>query len=371
MKEGKKKCDDLRLLRHLIADKFGLKYVPRECHHEGDCPGTCPACDAELLDLQRQLDAMGVKKIDLGDKPEFFQALLAENGARNSPQPDEDGMGQNLDQDPGNELEGDIPPGGALYFDEPYMTCKIAGLMFRDISDVWDELYEGARLALVREPDNEHDTNAIAVALDGDYDPYHPESFDFDLILGYIPRADNADLAEMMDSGIRSYAEISELHGSAHSYKSIEINIFVDHGEGRLPSDRLRVVNVGNLAEHEQWLRDKGAMYFRWRYQWHVAPLAGEAIVVMSRGATESVMYLTRVIAVGEDAKLFFDDPDDIVLDDDCHAYILGNISGPKTVPGWALDFLNKEDVGEWMPGKFVSRAAQEKLGLIFGVKMA
>ena len=29
----------------------------------GDCPGTCPVCDAELADLQRQLDERGITEV--------------------------------------------------------------------------------------------------------------------------------------------------------------------------------------------------------------------------------------------------------------------------------------------------------------------
>ena len=30
---------------------------------KGDCPGTCPKCDAELADLQRQLEKQGITDI--------------------------------------------------------------------------------------------------------------------------------------------------------------------------------------------------------------------------------------------------------------------------------------------------------------------
>lgn len=43
------------------------------------------------------------------------------------------------------------------------LECPIAGLAYHDISDVWDELYVGAKLALVREKQNKYDTNAVAV----------------------------------------------------------------------------------------------------------------------------------------------------------------------------------------------------------------
>lgn len=56
MNKGKKKCMFLKSIRRSIAKKFGLNYNPAECTHTGDCAGTCPTCDAEMIDLQRQLD---------------------------------------------------------------------------------------------------------------------------------------------------------------------------------------------------------------------------------------------------------------------------------------------------------------------------
>lgn len=39
-----------------MADANEIEYEPRECHHQGDCRGTCPACEAEVRYIQQQLD---------------------------------------------------------------------------------------------------------------------------------------------------------------------------------------------------------------------------------------------------------------------------------------------------------------------------
>lgn len=44
---GKEKCEALKSLRKKIADENGIPYEPRECNFEGECDGTCPACEAE------------------------------------------------------------------------------------------------------------------------------------------------------------------------------------------------------------------------------------------------------------------------------------------------------------------------------------
>lgn len=56
MKQGKKICKTLKDIRREIAKANDIEYEPRECKHEGDCLGTCPACEAEVSYLERQLD---------------------------------------------------------------------------------------------------------------------------------------------------------------------------------------------------------------------------------------------------------------------------------------------------------------------------
>lgn len=55
MKKGKKICELLKQIRLDIARENGIEYTPNECHHKGDCAGTCPACDNELLYLEREI----------------------------------------------------------------------------------------------------------------------------------------------------------------------------------------------------------------------------------------------------------------------------------------------------------------------------
>lgn len=63
----KDKCQLLKAIRSQIAEQYGLEYHPTECHHQGDCRRTCPRCDAELEDLQRQLEEKGIRYIDLNE----------------------------------------------------------------------------------------------------------------------------------------------------------------------------------------------------------------------------------------------------------------------------------------------------------------
>ena len=57
MTKGKSTCKLLKSIRQQIADANGISYRPIECHHKGDCAGTCPACEEEIRYLERELKA--------------------------------------------------------------------------------------------------------------------------------------------------------------------------------------------------------------------------------------------------------------------------------------------------------------------------
>ena len=56
MTRGKTICSVLKTIRKQVADANEIKYEPRECHHQGECRGTCPACEAEVRYIERELD---------------------------------------------------------------------------------------------------------------------------------------------------------------------------------------------------------------------------------------------------------------------------------------------------------------------------
>ena len=55
---GKNICAALKQVRKRVADTNGIVYAPKECHFEGDCNGTCPACEAEVRYLEHQLSLL-------------------------------------------------------------------------------------------------------------------------------------------------------------------------------------------------------------------------------------------------------------------------------------------------------------------------
>ena len=55
MRQGKHICETLKGIRKEIAQANDIDYKPIECSHNGDCAGTCPACESEMRWLERQL----------------------------------------------------------------------------------------------------------------------------------------------------------------------------------------------------------------------------------------------------------------------------------------------------------------------------
>lgn len=53
---GKEKCEMLREIRRQIAESNDIVYLSAECHHTGDCAGTCPLCDAEIRYLDDEIN---------------------------------------------------------------------------------------------------------------------------------------------------------------------------------------------------------------------------------------------------------------------------------------------------------------------------
>ena len=55
MDKGRAICKVLKDVRQKIATENGISYHPEECHHKGECVGTCPGCEKEIRYLEEQL----------------------------------------------------------------------------------------------------------------------------------------------------------------------------------------------------------------------------------------------------------------------------------------------------------------------------
>lgn len=95
-------------------------------------------------------------------------------------------------------------------------SSRLAGFKYYEGRKMWPQLRVGDALTLVREAENPHDGNAIAVEWQG-----HK--------LGHVPRTDNAALARFMDHGQRLEARISALPKEKRRGRWIEFEVYMDH----------------------------------------------------------------------------------------------------------------------------------------------
>lgn len=94
-------------------------------------------------------------------------------------------------------------------------TTLTAGLAHHDAKAVWSDLAPGEALDLVREPTNPDDPDAVRVEWRG-------------RLLGYLPRADNADVARMLDRGQSLAASIRSVARFRNHRRKLEIDIHAD-----------------------------------------------------------------------------------------------------------------------------------------------
>ncbi len=95
-------------------------------------------------------------------------------------------------------------------------TSRLAGFRYYDGKQVWDQLKQGDALVLLREPDNAFDTRAVRVLWQGH-------------LLGYVPRAENVDVARLLDHGARLDGHIVSLTRTRRRQIVFEIDETVAH----------------------------------------------------------------------------------------------------------------------------------------------
>ena len=227
------------------------------------------------------------------------------------------------------------------------LECPVAGIGFHDIDDVWDELYVGAKIALVRERCNKYDRNAVAVALADDYDG-DPDGFDFNFILGYIPRTCNSAIAAILDMGHGDIieAEISEMNDHAPYPERLHITVYVKAKTPLPPSDnRLRICSFEedgwNAFADDVWR--KGVALFRWGGfpPWELdLPKKGDKVAFVHKAEETAALYLMTVIATGDDCAPYVENVEDLHWVDDCNPYALTVVKGPVSVKNEELGFL-------------------------------
>lgn len=350
---GKAKCELLKALRKEIADANGIKYQSRECNHQGDCPGTCPLCEFELATLSDSLQSNNADSI-VASKETIEHINHLNSNDIDTQEDDGDQLRlQGYMTPPPEKIE---PPleGEVRYMPDPPIKkvllkeCAVAGISYhlKYDDEIWDELEAGQEVALVRERKNKYDKNAVAIALKDDYDG-DLDNFDFDFILGYVPRSENEEIAKMLDMGWEDvfYSTLSTVKNHGNINDRLRISIFIrDKNPDVVKPDTLRIQSLGfneSLVVIKE-LETGGVVHFRWGGYpiWdRDLPSVGDEVVLLRRQANEVMMLLTRIIAKDEDCLPFVDE-DDVIAIDDCVCFVLSNVCGPLFVDLKQLDFL-------------------------------
>jgi hypothetical protein len=90
----------------------------------------------------------------------------------------------------------------------------LAGFQYHAGKTLWPQMRVGDALALIREPDNAYDANAVRIEWQG-----HK--------IGYVPRRDNADAARFLDRGQVLDARISRLAEGRDPWSRIRFEILI------------------------------------------------------------------------------------------------------------------------------------------------
>lgn len=355
MKNGKDKCEILKEIRKYVAEKYGLDYKPTECNHEGDCKGTCPKCEAELSDLQEQLQAKGITDITSDEKLcELIKKYAEESQEEISETtvPDIDPthlVGMPDIQGMEFFLPDEIDAKNALW-GEMLLECRIAGTAYHHVDDILDQINEGDEVFLVRDYKNKHDGRAVAVTLENPYLNKLRE-FDFSNILGYIPKKENDAVATILDMGWHHIlaAQITEINPES-DYEKLRIKVFIRQKDKLMAEEEeqakfsLRAVNMSDCeaTELEEALCTKGFVHFHWGgypLEYNNLPEKGQRVVFFNHETDGSFkLYLMMLVATGDECEPFLEDKDELHTVDDCYPFIFTNIKGPILVEEEDMD---------------------------------
>ena len=138
MTRGKSICNVLKTIRKQIAEANEIKYEPRECHHKGECRGTCPACEAEVRYIEQQLDIrrqLGKAVALMGISAGLSALTSCGNKAEEVKEVEKDSLTVgNVRVEPATHISGDIDyhsPEDCVIVEKRQPTAKIRTAKFQ------------------------------------------------------------------------------------------------------------------------------------------------------------------------------------------------------------------------------------------------
>lgn len=396
---GKEKCDFMRRMRRIAAEKLGLEYSPDPCDNSGNCRGRCEITSAETEALQQQLNDSGRADINFEDAvhneidnlenpgceiPEpqrvhpydpFGRRILDEVAPEDSAtarylQELEDEFEEANIAEPLNSYA--LPPKKAqepeneeakpLRREVLLTECEIAGWYYHSDDDICNELTEGMELRLVRQTDNPHDRFAVAVVPAEDY-PEILEDFDFDEILGFVPRSENHLIAQLMDLGWQDIFKVrlTGIREDGPRAGRLRMSVYMQSRSDQQPEEgeRLCAFLTDNYQFKElgEMLSDHGFAYLLQKgndddcYE----PAEKDHIIMLHRNGARSEVYLMSVMATSHKAHAILSVEIE-ALEEECgQPFILTNIKGPVSIPSEKLSFLDHEGLTLSQPAALLS----------------
>lgn len=403
-RDGKKICEVLKSIRSDIAKRYGIELVERDCTHQGNCPGTCPRCEADVAKLEKGLLDKLENKIEISDEIKKMIDKNTNSGPEKEKEKEEDwhilqgdviptpglwedciteglmpkfpgeSLGNQVIQDEESPLNADYYQYKKIFFKE----CAVAGVSFHmePNDELWNELEEGMEVALIREKNNSHDKHAVAVAPLSDYDG-DPEDYDFDFIFGYVPRTENKELAVMMDAGYTNKfsAKITTLKKYGNPNDRIRITIFIETNEKVLVRPNLlraQSLSHSELEDLTEQLAKKGFYAARYGGYPHFDlqfPDKGERIVYVHETYYGAILYLMKVVAKDIDCLNF--DVDDYESLDDCEAFVMTNIIGPIVVNKKENSFIAYLPLKEYRATSYLPKSVSKDFESLFNVELS
>ena len=109
-------------------------------------------------------------------------------------------------------MRGETMAAQSRYMDD----FNVAGMHYWDGATVLDKLKPGKKLRLVAEPRNRHDPNAVAI-------------YRKDVKIGYVPRANNAMIAQLLRFGHHDVVEcrILKVDSEADTWNQVRGGLYM------------------------------------------------------------------------------------------------------------------------------------------------
>lgn len=189
-----------------IAKQYKLSYQPTDCTCDDNCSEVTVKADNDWNTLQEQLKRQGIDHID------WYENIWKQL------------------ENPGKTVLKDTPFKRRKRFF--FKECAISRWNRYNPEEWWEDVDEGEQLVLIRDYNNKHDFNAVAIAFAGDYEG-DPENFDFEYIIGYVPQSDNELIAQLMDQGLHNtfIAELTTKKMNGTMKERLRMTIYVQSDE--------------------------------------------------------------------------------------------------------------------------------------------